>query len=843
MTTPDELKAILDRIVINKQTKADIAALENALDFSDDQKVVLQWGKENINVRDIGKARDIILGGNIYQNTDAEQIKQVLRQIMDEYKKYSSSNTFVQSLFNYIEYEIGDIHQKIIQLLFFCLTINVIALLILKLINFKNQYTYGNLVSLILIIFAAIILVILSPLILRSIHSKKIFWKHLSVNDKKNISDYLTEIKTRISEQFELAFDPEEDHVALSGKIQNAYPHQAYEEKAANLRKHIRNLDTYLLSPINERIFIYGPPGSGKSTTLYKTFLNYKAKIKTQKIDYIPIFIHANQIANILDKNKKNPVKISTFIERIYQNENSLEVRNFIALLRRIQEIKLVIIVDALDEFVDKTKRSQLFDYLSTLITNTSSKGTKWILSCREEEYKAYSDRLNVANVRIQPMNLSQINELFQKRLKSFKLSHEQGVSIRHTLFGIAKAQRQNETFLKNPYYLTLWIYQLAYSRQTVDPNIPSINELHSLEIRREIAKGINGNPTEYELVPNNLVSNTIKVLSVLSFYLLKVSLKTEIHQGLNLNNLEILQSLTAVMLPIESNYQDEITQRRIQEYSNILINKQNLIPNILYEDEEFIALLNGFKTTIVTNLSRLSLRNYQEGISFLIVITSIIDQSYKTRLIDCNTKQALLFGFFNQRAADYLAACHLNNIGLTSILKANEINFWLFRAIAIAIAISERPQDILKFENLPRDSVFETAIGNGLTLIPSKKKKEIKPFINLFINHLMNEERLSGENYDPCDPLRILMEVKRLCLNGYSEHINLSNRVFYILLKHKDAGISEMATETLITYACQVSFRSDIWQSLLKHLLQKSLRFEFGLNSLIKFCQAIKER
>lgn len=837
MATPDELKAILGRIVKNKQTKADIAALEDALDFNDNQ-VVLQWGKDNINVGNIGKTRDINIYGRVYQNTDAEQIKQVLHQIMDEYKKPYSWNTFVQSLFNYIEYEIGDIHQKIIQLLFFCLAINIIIILTVKLFNFKDEYTQSNLFSLLLIILTAIVLVILSPLMLRSIHSKKIFWKHLSVNDKKSVKDYLTEIETRISQKFELAFDPDEDHVSLSG---NAYPHQARVEKKDN-HKDIRNLDIYLLSPINERVFIYGPPGSGKSTTLYKTFINYKAKIKTQQLDYIPIFIHANQIANILDKPQNNPVKVFSFIETIYKNENSVEVKNFIELLRRRQEIKLVIIVDALDEFVDKTKRSQLFDYLSTLIINTSPKGTKWILSCREEEYKMYANRLNVANVLIQPMNLYQIDELLQKRLKSFKLSPEQSVSIRQTLFGLAKAQRQNETFLKNPYYLTLWIYQLASSRQAFDQNIPSINELHSLEIRREIAKGINGNPTEYRLVPNNLVNNTIKVLSILSFYLLKVSLKTEIHQGLNLNNLEILQSLTRVLLPIESNYQDEITLRRIQEYSNILINKQNLIPNI-YEDEEFIDLLKVFKTTIITNISRLSLSNYKEGIDFLIVITSIIAQSYKTRLIDCDTKQALLFDFFNQRAADYLVACHLNSIGLTSILKANEINFWLFRAIAIAIAISERPQDILKFENLPRDSVFETAIGNGLILIPSKRKKEIKPFINKFINHLMNEERLSGENYDPCDPLRILREIKRLCLNGYSEHINLSSRAFYKLLKHKDASISEMATETLLTYACQVDFKSDIWQVLFKHFVQKSLHFQFSLNSLIKFYRAIKER
>jgi len=80
MSNPDELKAIFDRITENRHTKADITALRNAFTKSEDQTVA-QLGRENINIGDIGQARDIHLGDRIYQGLDAGKIRDVIRQI------------------------------------------------------------------------------------------------------------------------------------------------------------------------------------------------------------------------------------------------------------------------------------------------------------------------------------------------------------------------------------------------------------------------------------------------------------------------------------------------------------------------------------------------------------------------------------------------------------------------------------------------------------------------------------------------------------------------------------------------------------------------------------------
>jgi hypothetical protein len=490
-----------------------------------------------------------------------------------------------------------------------------------------------------------------------------------------------------------------------------------------------------------------------------------------------------------------------------------------------------------------------LFDFLARLIKKASETSmSKWILSCREEEYRAYSNKLKVDNVRVQPMNLRQVDEFLKKRLDTLQkrayFPRQNIERIAKTLRAIKKAEGQRETFLSNPYYLSLWLQLIdKSSKENLEPRIPSINKLHVFELRREIAKGMGRSPTEYEYINDCLVENTISVLSVLSFYLLKVSLESGATQGIALNEPKLINLLNDVFLSVQEHdydehdehdydlvtdkpYYDLVTNKRYKVYAKDLLEDTRLNPS--EKDTEFILLLQSFRPYILGNFSRLSQKNRIKLVEFLIYITSIIEQAKQNKLIKFDIDTMQLSGFFNQRAGDYLAACYLKTSGLSQILQGTQINFWLSRAVAIALAISENPQSVLDCTQIPQDPVFETSIVDGLTLIPSMQKTSMRDFVNLLIHHLLNEERLFGQFSDECDPLRVLREVRRLCLSGYSNYIHLPERLFKKLLNHKDPGISEAASITLLTHACQVGFRGNFYHILSKHLIGKAIGFEF---------------
>ncbi|MBD2772500.1 hypothetical protein [Iningainema tapete] len=79
-TAPDDLKAILDRIAIGIHTETDLATLRTLI-VSGDRNVV-QLGKYNLNITE---GRDIQVGDRIYQGPDAEAIKAIFCQVLDEY--------------------------------------------------------------------------------------------------------------------------------------------------------------------------------------------------------------------------------------------------------------------------------------------------------------------------------------------------------------------------------------------------------------------------------------------------------------------------------------------------------------------------------------------------------------------------------------------------------------------------------------------------------------------------------------------------------------------------------------------------------------------------------------
>ncbi|MHC5772138.1 MAG: NACHT domain-containing protein, partial [Nostoc sp.] len=81
MTTPEELNAILERIVKNQQTETDMAVLRQWL--SGGGQIVSQQGKYAVN---LGQGQEIHIGDRIYQGADAEVIKEIVRSILGEIK-------------------------------------------------------------------------------------------------------------------------------------------------------------------------------------------------------------------------------------------------------------------------------------------------------------------------------------------------------------------------------------------------------------------------------------------------------------------------------------------------------------------------------------------------------------------------------------------------------------------------------------------------------------------------------------------------------------------------------------------------------------------------------------
>jgi hypothetical protein len=666
---------------------------------------------------------------------------------------------------------------------------------------------------------------------------ERTFWKRLRADEIEVINNYLNEIyNNQIKINFDMGFDPDKTHVSLSGILTP----QAEEEKRPGILKPIKNIDKHLLAPNSKVVLVSGSPGAGKSTTLYKAFLNFKNKCNHQESTHIPIFLHANQIAKILEGNE-NIDKVVDFIECIYENYNSDNIDDFAKLCGQ-KSLKFLMIVDALDEFLDKNKRSNLFDYLDKLIEANRSADTRWILSCREDDYRAYSGKLKIVNVRLKPMNLKQRREFEQKRINELNISGARvGAESQKILLALKKAEDTEETFLSNPYYLGLWLKRIL-TEENFKAEIPSIEKLHETELSREIEKITEISSKNNESVNPRLLENTKIVLSVISYYLLEISLDNETHQALELVNRELVLHLSKLPNHISeklvSSNQDEITAKRIDNYLYILrdSNLSSKVPLKNKEDNIFIKLLNKFK-------SFFSLGN-DVNIRFLIVITSIIEQADRNRLIRIEPDLTLNkdYPFVNQRVRDYLVAYFLQ-LSNFQTLKQDKINRFWSRPIAIAIAISQEPDKLLESIGKTTDFVIESAIIDGLTLIPSQKKLTLKKSIKKFSAYFLDEKRLFDDNSDPCDPLRALRGLNRLCVSGYSDYIEIPDKTFKKLLQHQDSSIAESATTVLLLHACQTSFKINIYMAFHKNFIKKAFLFELFLeNTFRSFLTTITE-
>jgi hypothetical protein len=90
MPAPDDLLAILERIINYQHTDADLEVLRQALTVNRTQKVV-QIGKYTVN---IGQGQDIQIGDRIYNGADAETLKQVLQSLRLEVLNSDNAKVF-----------------------------------------------------------------------------------------------------------------------------------------------------------------------------------------------------------------------------------------------------------------------------------------------------------------------------------------------------------------------------------------------------------------------------------------------------------------------------------------------------------------------------------------------------------------------------------------------------------------------------------------------------------------------------------------------------------------------------------------------------------------------------
>lgn len=79
VTASDDSLAIVDRIIAEKHTEADLLLLRHILTVGKNQRV-MQLGKYNVN---IGQGQNIQIGDRIYQGVNAEAIQRVFQEVLD----------------------------------------------------------------------------------------------------------------------------------------------------------------------------------------------------------------------------------------------------------------------------------------------------------------------------------------------------------------------------------------------------------------------------------------------------------------------------------------------------------------------------------------------------------------------------------------------------------------------------------------------------------------------------------------------------------------------------------------------------------------------------------------
>ena len=321
MPTSDELLAILNNIVNDQHTPADLEVLRQALTVNSAQNVV-QIGKYPVN---IGQGQDIRIGDQItYQGTDAETIREVLRSVLQQMQILGQSPATLPPLSPEEQKEavcqfLEDIEDKFNTIRFF--------------------------------------------------HTKE---QKISLKEQYIPIQVTLETKRKDVESFLGYAESEEDYkraYALKGSPEEAQQRKEEEE----LKQVIVDWKEAKKEHLNQNLMVLADPGMGKSTLL-RMEAGTTAKEENQKLlenqkavdeIFFPLFLRLSE----LDEKPEEIIEaIPLLIKRDYPNTYPRIER---LLIEKLSKGKCLLLLDALDE-VPKEHRNSLKEKLNRFARNYS---------------------------------------------------------------------------------------------------------------------------------------------------------------------------------------------------------------------------------------------------------------------------------------------------------------------------------------------------------------------------------------------------------------------------------------------------------------------------------------
>jgi len=605
----------------------------------------------------------------------------------------------------------------------------------------------------------------------------------------------------------------------------------------------IPDLHLFLAQQDYSVLALLGSPGSGKSWALAATFHRFKDDFKARKCPHIPLHFHVDRLQGLTPQDLgEGPASVVCgLVEHVYGMEPEGSLKSFVAVAKAFAndpKRSFLIMIDALDEYLDKKNRQEVFSLLQAMFERTSGKGAgvRWIFTCREKEYAAFRIA-SVEHVRVRPLDLQLVHRFVVKKLgarERRELSPDDIHRLSQLRLTLTRAAEGRETVLRNPYYLALYIDAAAdqtLSNPTYEP--PDIRSLHLREIRREMCRG--GALRSLALYDRWYVEQIQLCLSVLSYHLLKSQVSGQSNNAsVALDDPEIRNDLVVQLKeslrksgisepqPSELIYApfDEKTKERLSRAAPVPNDRNyNLILSHLIPGE---SASYSFEDELDTLLLRIA--------------ASLIDRSLEVNIILIDCEDGCIHGFLNQRLADFLAGLYLRGDRITELLAKQYMNFWLSRALAIAVATSSDTDSssIIQLGQQKRDDRIDSALVDGLLLVSTERKRELAPTVRKFANMLLEKDRFVHKaekqrigNRDLVSSLRALTSVRRLLTGGYASCVSLGSD-FDQLTRSTDRSLATLAIELKLVSDAAVPFGPGAWRARLRQLLQYSITLSF---------------